>query len=286
MFKKVLSITLTVMMAVGLMACGSKEEVTEVTTSDSAGDTAAVVEEVEFDGNFIVGFDAEFPPFGSIDDSGEYVGFDLDLAREVCERNGWEFTAQPIDWDAKDMELESGSISCIWNGFTMTGREDEYTWTVPYVDSSIIVVVGEDSDIQTLDDLAGKNVMVQVDSSGLAALEDEENASLTESFGQLEQISDYNTAFMNLESGAVDAVVVDIGVGNQQMAAKEGKFRALDSEITVEQYAVGFKLGNESLRDAVEKTLFEMLEDGTFDEIAEKWADDGLPNMICLANYK
>lgn len=83
---------------------------------------------------FTVGFDAEFPPYGYKDDSGEYVGFDLDLAQEVCERNGWNLVKQPIDWDSKDMELSSGSIDCIWNGFTLNGREREYTWSKAYID--------------------------------------------------------------------------------------------------------------------------------------------------------
>ena len=102
----------------------------------------------------IVGFDAEYPPYGYMDENGEYVGFDLDLAQEVCDRNGWELVKQPIDWDAKDMELNAGSIDCIWNGFTMTGREDDYTFSEPYVDNSIVVVVAADSDIQSLEDLA------------------------------------------------------------------------------------------------------------------------------------
>ena len=92
---------------------------------------------------FIVGFDAEFPPYGYKDDSGNYVGFDLDLAKEVCERNNWTFKAQPIDWDAKDAELDSGSIDCIWNGFTINGRENDCSWTDPYIDNKQVVVVNQ-----------------------------------------------------------------------------------------------------------------------------------------------
>ena len=110
---------------------------------------------------FIVGFDAEFPPYGYKDDSGNYVGFDLDLAKEVCERNNWTFKAQPIDWDAKDAELDSGSIDCIWNGFTINGRENDYTWSEPYIDNKQVIVVKSDSGIKSLDDLAGKTVETQ-----------------------------------------------------------------------------------------------------------------------------
>ena len=113
---------------------------------------------------FTVGFDAEFPPYGYKDDNGEYVGFDLDLAQEVCNRRGWTLKKQPIDWDSKDMELSSNTIDCIWNGFTMTGKEDMYTWTDAYVDNSQVILVNKNSGIQKLSDLAGKIVVVQADS--------------------------------------------------------------------------------------------------------------------------
>lgn len=253
--------------------------------SGDDADTSANKEEKtqEASGNeFIVGFDAEYPPYGYKDDDGEYVGFDLDLAQEVCKRNNWDLVKQPIDWDSKDMELSSGSIDCIWNGFTMTGREDKYTWSDPYVDNSIVVVVAEDSGIEKKEDLAGKVVAVQADSSGLAALTDEEdneeNLELAASFADLQQVADYNTAFMNLEAGSVDAIVVDIGVADYQLESREG-FVMLEDKIRTEQYAVGFKLGNEELRDQVQATLDEMVEDGTFDKIAEEW---DLADMVCL----
>ena len=119
---------------------------------------------------FIVGFDAEFPPYGYMDDNGEYVGFDLDLAAEVCKRNGWKLVKRPIAWDSKDSELATGAISCIWNGFTMNGREDNYTWSTAYVDNSQVVIVKKDSNVHKLSDLKGKRLIVQSDSSALAAL--------------------------------------------------------------------------------------------------------------------
>ena len=235
----------------------------------------------------IVGFDAEYPPYGYMDDNGEYVGFDLDLAKEVCDRNGWELVKQPIDWDSKDMELNSGSIDCIWNGFTMTGREDAYTWSKPYVDNSIVIVVNADSDISSLSDLAGKVVVTQADSSALAALTDDsednaDNLALTASFADLQQVADYNTAFMNLESGAVDAIAVDIGVAKYQVSSRGDAFKMLDEQVSSEQYAVGFKKGNTALCDKVQATLDEMQADGTIDKIAANYADYNVPDMLCL----
>ncbi len=263
-----------------MAGCGSSKDAD--TSAKKETKTEDSKDKENSDKQFIVGFDAEYPPYGYKDDNGEYVGFDLDLAQEVCARNGWELVKQPIDWDSKDMELNSGSIDCIWNGFTMTGREDDYTWSKPYVDNSIVVVVKEGSGIEKKEDLAGKVVAVQADSSGLAALTDEEdneeNLKLAASFSDLQQVADYNTAFMNLEAGAVDAIVVDIGVADYQLESRTG-FAMLDDKIRTEQYAVGFKLGNEELRDQVQSTLDEMLKDGTFDDIAKKW---DLSDMVCL----
>ncbi len=263
-----------------MAGCGSSKDAD--TSAKKETKTEDSKDKENSDKQFIVGFDAEYPPYGYKDDNGEYVGFDLDLAQEVCARNGWELVKQPIDWDSKDMELNSGSIDCIWNGFTITGREDDYTWSKPYVDNSIVVVVKEGSGIEKKEDLAGKVVAVQADSSGLAALTDEEdneeNLKLAASFSDLQQVADYNTAFMNLEAGAVDAIVVDIGVADYQLESRTG-FVMLDDKIRTEQYAVGFKLGNEELRDQVQSTLDEMVKDGTFDDIAKKW---DLSDMVCL----
>ena len=263
-----------------MAGCGSSKDAD--TSAKKETKTEDSKDKENSDKQFIVGFDAEYPPYGYKDDNGEYVGFDLDLAQEVCARNGWELVNQPIDWDSKDMELNSGSIDCIWNGFTMTGREDDYTWSKPYVDNSIVVVVKEGSGIEKKEDLAGKVIAVQADSSGLAALTDEEdneeNLKLAASFSDLQQVADYNTAFMNLEAGAVDAIVVDIGVADYQLESRTG-FVMLDDKIRTEQYAVGFKLGNEELRDQVQSTLDEMVKDDTFDDIAKKW---DLSDMVCL----
>ena len=292
---KLSAVLMAGMLAAGVMGCGSGE--TETKTEKTPAAEEAKTEETGTEAadagaeagrkQLIVGFDAEYPPYGYMDDNGEYVGFDLDLAQEVCDRNGWELVKQPIDWDSKDMELKSGSIDCIWNGFTITGREEDYTWTEPYVDNSIVVVVSADADIRTLDDLAGKVVATQADSSALAALTDDsednaDNLALAASFADLQQVADYNSAFMNLESGAVDAIAVDIGVAKYQVDSRGDAFRMLDDAISTEQYAVGFKLGNTELRDTVQKTLDEMAADGTVDKIAENYADYNLPEMLCI----
>ncbi len=234
---------------------------------------------------FTVGFDAEFPPYGYADPDreGEYIGFDLDLAEEVCKRAGWTLVKQPIDWDSKDMELNTGSIDCIWNGFTINGREDKYTWSKAYIDNSQVVIVKKGSGIKKLSDLSGKVVAVQADSSALAAFtgEDasEENLALCESFSDLQEVGDYNSAFLNLDSGAVDAICMDIGVASYQVKNRGGDFEILEERVSSEQYGIGFKKGNTKLRDQVQGYLDDMLEDGSFARIAEKW---GLSDAACL----
>ena len=235
------------------------------------------------DNTLVVGFDAEFPPYGYKDDNGEYVGFDLDLAQEVCDRNNWTLVKQPIDWDAKDAELDSGSIDCIWNGFTINGREDDYTWTKPYINNKQVIVVKADSGIKVLPNLKDKIVETQKDSSALAALEGDQK-QLAATFKTLTQVADYNTAFMDLESGACDAVAMDIGVAQHEISSKDNPadYYIIPKEISSEQYGVGFKKGNEQLRDQVQKTLDEMFEDGTVMKIAQKYADSGVPGSLIV----
>ena len=257
--------------ALALSACGgtASSDDTDSTDTTTAEDTSADIT------TLTVGFDQAYPPYGFVGDDGEFTGFDLDLAAEVAERNGWEVAYEPIDWDAKDTLLDSGAISCIWNGFTMEGREDDYTFSEPYMLNGQVVVVKADSGIESLEDLAGKTVITQVDSAALDVLEGDQ-ADLASTFASLEQIGEYNTAFMQLESGAVDAVACDLSIAEYQMAAKPDAYVQLPDMLSEEHYAVGFKKGSEALADKVTETLREMDEDGTIEELCNKYAEYGI----------
>lgn len=276
MKKRLLSAVMASAMVLSLAACGgAKTETTAAETTDekkeettTAGTTTAETAEAA-GGTLIVGFDQDFPPMGFVGDNGEYTGFDLDLAKEVASRLGLEYKAQPVAWDSKDMELESGNIDCIWNGFTITGREDDYTWTTPYMANKQVFVVANDSDIKSQADLAGKVVEVQADSSAEAALK--ENQDLANTFGQLLTTPDYNTAFMDLEQGAVDAVAMDVIVAGYQIKQRNADFKILDDSLSEEEYGVGFKKGNTELRDKVQGALEEMAADGTLAKISDEW---------------
>lgn len=258
------SMALTVMMLVGC-----------------AGNSAQDGNEAGADGKTVltVGFDQGYPPYGFVGDDGRFTGFDLDLAKAVCDKNGWELKLDPIDWDAKDALLGSGAINCIWNGFTMEGREDDYTFSEPYMRNEQVVVVKAGSDVQDLDGLAGKTVITQVDSAALAVLEkpaDEGGkADLAATFKDLQTIGDYNNAFMQLESGMVDAVACDLSIAAYQMAAKPNVYRQLDP-LSTEHYAVGFKKGNTELPQQVTAALKELDKDGTVKQLCDTYAKDGI----------
>ena len=282
MKKRLVLLLVTAMAATTVLAgCGSKDS-----GSSDSGKKSAKESKVENDDDtLIVGFDASFPPYGYKDDSGEYVGFDLDLAQEVCDRNDWKLVKQPIDWDSKDAELNSETIDCIWNGFTMNGREDDYTWTPAYINNTQVFAVNKNSGIKKAADLAGKNVLVQADSSALAALQDEENTdikALADSFGSLTQVPDYESALMELEAGSADAVAMDEGVALTKQAQNDN-IVILDDVISQEQYGIAFKKGNDELRDQVWSTLLEMEKDGTVDKIAAKYPSINTAN-ICISD--
>ena len=262
-FRSIIALSLVAVMvfAVGACSCSSGGSSNSNSTSSSAKND---------DNTFVVGFDAEFPPYGFKDEEGNYTGFDLELAAAVAEKLGMQVAYQPIDWDAKDAELNAGTIDCIWNGFTIDGREDQYEWSEPYLDNKQVVVVKEDSTINSLGDLAGKTVEVQKDSSAEAALE-EEAADLKATFGNLVSVADYNTALMDLESGAADAVIMDSGVAEYKINSDKKAFRLLDESIANEQYGVGFAKGNTELCEKVNKALHELVEDGTVERISTKW---------------
>ena len=243
-------------------------------SQSAGGDEAASAESGEF--TLTVGFDQGYPPYGFVGDDGEYTGFDLDLAAEVAERNGWNLELSAIDWDAKDALLSSGSINCIWNGFTMEGREDDYTFSEPYMLNEQVIVVKSDSGIADSAALAGKTVMTQVDSAALDVLEgDAADLAATFAGGAPQTISDYNNAFMQLESGMVDAVACDLSIANYQMSAKPDTYTIIDT-LSSEHYAVGFKQGDEDLAATVTATLKAMYEDGTVQELCDKYSEYGL----------
>ena len=273
----------TVAASAVLAGCGSSSSGGSSSSSSSASsdDKSATATK-----KLIVGFDSAYPPYGYVGDDGSFTGFDLELAQETAKRNDWEIQLEPIDWDAKDTLMDSGAINCIWNGFTVEGREDDYTFSGNYMINAQVVVVKKGAGISDLAGLSGKNVITQTDSAAYEVLagEDADKADVAATFASLETIGDYNTAFMQLESGAVDAVACDLSIAAYQLAAKPDAYEQLSEELSSEHYAVGFKKGDDATAETVTETLKAMDSDGFVKELCEKYADQGISySNWCLA---
>ena len=242
------------------------------TTSDAAKDNQGSDkswDKVKEKGEFVLGLDENFPPMGFKDDSGEIVGYDIDLATEVCSRLGVALNIQPINWDAKDVELNTGNIDCIWNGFTIKeDRKKTILFTEPYMDNQQVLVVKGDSPYNTIDDLKGKKVSLQAGSSAADALNS--RADFKGTLKEVAELKDNALCLMDLETGATDAVVMDEIVARYYIQMKKDNYKVLDG-LTSEQYGIGFRINDVALMNKVQDTLKEMAKDGTIKTISEKW---------------
>ena len=221
-------------------------------------------------GVFVLGLDDSFPPLGFRSDDNEIVGYDIDLGKEVAKRLGVDLRAQRIDWDAKEMELETGKIDCIWNGFTITEeRKNALSFTEAYLNNEQVLVVRADSGINSLADMKGKIVGIQSGSSAQEAVDD--NAAFASSISKIIMFKDNITCLNDLDIGGVDGVVMDSIVANYSIAQTKKPFKVIDEALANEAYGVGFRKNEPELRDAVWNVLKEMKADGTVAAISQKW---------------
>ncbi len=241
----------------------------DTTTAAAAGDDSSLTY-IQEKGTLVLGLDDSFPPMGYRDENNNIVGFDIDLATEVCKRLGVELKVQPIDWTAKENELNTKKIDCIWNGMSIDEeRKQNMTLSIPYLDNSMAFVVKSDSGIKTLEDMAGKKLALQSGSTAATALD--EAADFKATLGEVVGLKDNITALMDLEMGGVDVVLMDDVVANYYIATNNKPFEVLEETLSTEEYAVGFRKGDEALANAVNEALQEMAKDGKLNEISQKW---------------
>lgn len=283
MKKKVFSLLLIALLALSLSACGTKDEEGETSSQNQVDNEQDVTDEsedkdisweyIKNKGILILGLDDSFPPMGFRDDEDNIVGFDVDLAKAVAERLGVELVLQPIEWTAKEQELQTKNIDCIWNGFSVTEeRLAQLTMSIPYMENSISMIVVDDSDIYSKEDMAGKRLAVQGGSSAEEALNSDENKDFRESLGDVNgSFKDYVTALMDLETGNSDAVLMDSVVAIYMINEAGKNFRVLDDNLVAEEYAIGFRKGEEALANAINEALRELKADGTVEKIANEW---------------
>lgn len=259
--KKLLLLGIAILGVFGLAACGNEG-------------MPQTLKDIEDRGYMIVGLDDTFAPMGFRDNDGNLVGFDVDLAKEVGMRLGVEVRFQPIDWDAKVLELNAGTIDMIWNGLTITeSRLEEMAFSNPYLANTQLVMVKAGSDVATINDLAGLKLGVQISS----AAEDAVNASdIFSQLGELVKFDTYNSALLELQNGTVDAVVIDEIMGRYIMSQNSGVYEALEDNFGEEEYGIGFRLESSELRDQINAILNEMIQDGTAAQISENWFDEDI----------
>lgn len=220
--------------------------------------------------NFVLGLDDSFPPLGFRDENNQIVGYDIDLAHEVANRLGKTLVCQPIDWAAKEQELNTGKIDCIWSGFTMSEeRVNSMAFTKPYLDNAQVAVVRKDSGFKTMADLKDLVIGVQAESSAVDAIND--NPEFKNSVKKIIEFKENITALNDLGIGQVDAVIMDSVVANYSISQTGKDFVVLDEILAHEEYGIAFKKDNTELRDKVQNALNEMEADGTVAKISEKW---------------
>ncbi|HOJ09707.1 MAG TPA: amino acid ABC transporter substrate-binding protein [Clostridiales bacterium] len=263
LLKKIIVAVLSLVLSASMLLTGC---------GDSGSKADNSWDKVKEKGEFVLGLDESFPPMGFKDDKGEIVGFDIDTAREVCSRLGVELKIQPISWDAKEQELNTGNIDCIWNGFTITDeRKENVLFTKPYMNNRQVLVVKEDSPYNDIKDLEGKKLGLQSESSAVDALD--ANEDFKAKLKEVILFDENMMAIMDLEKGGVDALLIDEIVIRYYMQTKGNNFKIFDKELSHEEYGVGFRKGDKKLMKKVEETLEAMSKDGKLTEISTKWFD-------------
>ena len=264
--KKALCLVLALLMVASLLAgCGDKKD-----SSDSK--------------TFVMGIDPEYPPFSYLGDDGEYTGFDVEVCKAACDLLGWDFQVFGVNWDQKLIQLDNGECDCVWSGMTILDsmKEAGYTISSPYFENSQVIMVKEGSSVQSSADLAGKTVAVQLGTSAESMLaEDGDQAALAATFGELMTCDSYLKCFTELDSGVADAVIVDKPVAVSYAADNAG-FVILSEELGTEQYGIAFRADDSELCAQIEQAVATLVDNGTYAEIAAKYADIDSANLIFL----
>ncbi len=271
MFKKVsIFLILVLIISVFSVGCGGASKDTAANT-----DADTSLTDLQAKGTMVVGIDDQFPPMGFVGDDGELTGFDVELSKLVAEKLGVEAKIQPINWDSKEMELNSGKIDVIWNGYTITAdRIKEVEFTKPYLNNQQVLVVANDSKVKTKADLEGKVVGAQVESAGLDALN--ADTDLVASVANIPEYDDYNMALLDLGTSRLDALAIDKIYVGYTMAQNPGKYRVLDETLSDEYYGIGCAKGAVALREAIDKALDELYADGSIEELSTKWFGENI----------
>ena len=232
------------------------------------------------DKKIIIGIDINVPPMGFLDKNGEITGFDVELAKETFKIIGKEVVFQPIDWDAKELELNTGKIDAVWNGLSYSHeRAENMLLTKSYMQNRQVVIVKNNDQINDLKDLYNKTICVQKGSTGAASLKNSDVGKNAKNIIELENmINCLNEIKLNKSS----ATVVDETVARYYLNKNslQSEFKILNDEISTEDYVIGLKKGNTDLKDSLENALNQLVENGKAAEISERWFGKNVISFI------
>lgn len=264
MKRSILKRMLTAVMAAGMLLCGAG--CSGGSSADNGTDNS--LQKVKDSGKLVLGLDATFKPMGYTNEKDEIVGFDIDVAEEVCKRLGVELVKQPINWDTKEEDLDGGRIDCIWNGMSVNPeRAERMNLSEPYMQNKMVFVVPADSAAQSMSDLADKAIGVQNGSTAQTILKDSSIGGTIKESALATNIE----AMQQMDLGLVDAVFLDVIVAEYEITMGGKDYRVLSDGLAEEEYAIGFRKNDNALRNEVQKILGEMKADGTLAQISTAW---------------
>ena len=272
--KKVLSLMTAAALVLSLAACGStassaassEAASSEAASSDAASSEAETAELSTVEpGKLIMSTNAAFPPYEMTTDSGEFEGIDIETAQAIADKLGLELQIDDMDFDAALLAVQQGKSDMVMAGVTVTDeRQNVMDFTDSYATGIQSIIVKEDSDIASVDDLAGKKIGTQRGTTGYLYCSDD--------FGDENVVAYDNglTAVQMLNNGQVDCVVIDNAPAKEFVAANPG-LKLLDTAYVEENYAIGVGKGNTELKDAINTALEELKADGTLQAIVDKY---------------
>ncbi|NCC06913.1 MAG: amino acid ABC transporter substrate-binding protein [Clostridia bacterium] len=281
MKKKFAIVTVLALCLTMLAGCGAASSSSQAAQSTAASSTAASsaastsgystsVEDIKANGKLIIGLDDTFAPMGFHDESGELVGFDIDLAKAVCAEMGIDAEFKSIDWDAKELELTSGNIDCIWNGMSMTAeRQESMALSQPYLNNKIVIMTAEGCTVAAKEDLANYNIGIQAGSAALEAVQADDIYSTIE--GKITEYPTYDEVILDMQAGRLDCMIIDEVYGSYKNAKLDNAYGVADVDFGDDLYAIGFRKGDTELRDAVNDAINALIANGKAAEISNTW---------------
>ena len=271
MMKKTVLLMATILSCGILAACAAPATSGSLSQKESQSTAYTTsVEDIKAKGEMVIGLDDTFAPMGFRDEGGNLVGFDIDLAKAVCEKMGIKATFQPIDWDAKELELASGKIDCIWNGMSATAeREKSMSLSQAYLNNKIIIMTKSGVIVSAKEDLVNYNIGIQAGSAALEAVK--ADAAYEKIKDKITEYPTYDEVILDMQAGRLDCMIIDEVYGSYKNAKLQNIFGTADVDFGDDLYAIGFRKPDSALRDEVNKTISELIENGTAADISNEW---------------